>query len=390
MNIKKGILFTALFVSAGTIFAQSSNVKKAQSNFQKYFDVKQVGNVQLGESYIKTAKEAIDAAVLHDKTKESAEAWTIYSLVYGNIGVDNKSAEDIQKAKEALAKAKELDTNNKNAENIKSAEHNLYAYGFNEGVAAWEAQDFVKAYDAFNGALEFMPGDTTLTYYAGIAAIQNNELEKGLEKYLALADVKEYSEHRRIVKDIPNLYLNLSDTTNALKYAALAVEQYPEDNEIANQNINYNIALGNTAAVMDNLNAQIAKEPENKTLYFYLGIAEASLNNNEEAYKAYQKALEIDPNYVDANINAGVTLINSIKDDLQAINDDKSLSNAEYNSKIEGLKEKIKPSQAYFDKVLELEPNNDSALRGLKSVYDFLQEEAKAAEIQAKLDALGN
>ena len=388
MNIKKGIIFSAIIVSASSLFAQTSNVRKAQTNFQKYFEVKQAGTPQLGASYIKTAKEAIDEAVVHDKTKESAEAWTIYSLVYGNLGADNNDADQLNKAKEAIAKARSLDKDNKNEENLKNSEHNLYAYNFNKGVAAWDKQDFPGAYAAFNDALTFMPGDTTLTYYAGIAAVQNQDYKNGLEKYLSLIDRKDYSEHKKIVKDIPNLYLSIQDTTNALKYAGMAAKMYPEDNEIANQNINYNIALGNTEGVLGDLKAQIEKEPTNKTLYFYLGIAEASMNNNQAAYDAYKKAIEIDPNYVDANINAGVTLINMIKDELQVINADKTLSNNQYNAKVNALKEKVKPAEQFFLKVVELESDNDGALKGLKSVYDFLQLEEKSKEIQAKLDAL--
>ncbi len=388
MNIKKGIIFAAIFVSAGSLFAQTSNIKKAQTNFQKYYEFKQTGTAKLGESFLNTAKEAIDAAVVHDKTKDNAEAWTYYSLIYGNLGVDNSNADDIAKAQEAISKAKQLDTDKKQEENIKNSEYNLYAFNFNQGVAAWEKQDFPGAYNAFNSALTYMPGDTTLTYYAGIAAIQNNDLKNGLEKYLALAERKDYSEHKKIVKDIPNLYLTLADTTNALKYAEMASKMYPEDSEIVNQHINYNIALGNTSGIMNDLKAQIAKEPTNKTLYFYLGIAESSLGNNDNAYQAYKKALEIDPNYLDANINAGVSLINGIKDELQGINNDKTLSNAQYNAKVEALKEKVKPAEQYFSKVVEAEPNNESGLRGLKSVYDFLQNEEKAKEVQARIEAL--
>jgi len=388
MNIKKGLIFAALFVSAGSLFAQTGNIKKAQTNFQKYFEVKQAGTPQLGATYINAAKEAIDAAVVHEKTKESAEAWMIYSLVYGNIGSDSNNEEQINLAKDAIAKARSFDKDKKNEENIKNSEHNLYAFSFNKGIASWEKQDFPAAYAAFNDALSYMPGDTTLTYYAGVAAVQSQDIAKGLEKYLALVDRKDYSEHKKIVRDLPNLYLTLNDTTNAIKYAGLAAQMYPEDNEIANQNINYNIALGNTAGIMNELKSQIEKEPTNKILYFYLGIAESSLGDNNKAYNAYQKALEIDPAYVDANINAGVSLVNIIKEELTAINEDKNLNNNQYNAKVTALKEKIKPAEVYFNKVVEAEPNNESALRGLKSVYDFLQVEDKAKAIQDKLDAL--
>src|SRR5690606_2869932 len=92
MNIKKGILFAAIFFSAGSLFAQAGKVKSALTNFQKYYEFKQAGNAKLGETFIKSAKEAIDAAIVHDKTKESAEAWAYYGTIYANIGADANNA----------------------------------------------------------------------------------------------------------------------------------------------------------------------------------------------------------------------------------------------------------------------------------------------------------
>lgn len=388
MNIKKGILFAAIFFSAGSLFAQAGKVKSALTNFQKYYEFKQAGNAKLGETFIKSAKEAIDAAIVHDKTKESAEAWAYYGTIYANIGADANNAEDIAKAKEALAKARQLDKDNKFTENITLGEQTIYVYNFNQGVAAWDKQDYNAAYNAFHEASLIVPGDTTTTYYAGIAALQSNDYQKGLEKYLALVDRKDYSEHKKILKDLPNIYLTLQDTTNALKYVGIAAKEYPEDSEIANQNINFNIALGNTAGIMNDLKAQIEKEPTNKTLYFYLGIAEASQNNEQAALEAYKKALEIDPDYTDANVNAGVVIMNLVREDLQKLNSDRNITNAAYNAKVAEFKERAKGAEKYFLNAIKVNPNEESALRGLKSLYDFLQEEEKSKEIQAKLDAL--
>jgi len=81
-------------------------------------------------------------------------------------------------------------------------------------------------------------------------------------------------------------------------------------------------------------------------------------------------------------------LINSVRDELQKVNDDKTLNNTQYNAKVAALKEQTKPAEGYFLKVVEIEPKNESALKGLKSLYDFLQLEEKSKAIQAKIDAL--
>jgi len=388
MNLKKAIIFTAILAAGSSAFAQSSNLKKAASNIQKFEELKATGSVKLGESFLKTAKEAIDAASVHEKTKDLAETWTYYSLVYSNLASNNKSEEDAIKATEGIKKAKELDKDGKQAANISVAEHGLYSYNFNLGVEHWDKQDFKAAYTAFDKALTAMPNDTTLTYYAGLAAIQDKNYQNGIAKYKQLIDRKDFSAHKTILVDLPKLYLSLQDTTNALEYAALAAKEYPTENDAVVQNIELNLITGNELKIITEIENQIAKDSNNKNLYYYLGIAQSAKGDSEKAYEAYKKAIEIDPNYSDAQTNAGVILMNTVREQLQDLNNNKTLSNNQYKEKIEELKNKIKPAEAHFSKVIELDPKSETALRGLKSLYDFLQDEAKANAVQAKIDAL--
>ncbi|SKC05523.1 hypothetical protein SAMN05660841_03905 [Sphingobacterium nematocida] len=388
MDLKKAIILSAMVTAGTTVFAQSSNLKKAASNIQKYEELRSTGSAQLGASFLQTAKEAIDAASVHEKTKDLAETWTYYSLVYASMAVDEKSEEKATKAAEGIAKAKELDKDQKNKANISVAEQNLYSFNFNHGVGFWDKKEYKAAYDAFNQALTYMPGDTTLTYYAGLAAIQNNDYQNGIDKYKQLISKKDYSQHKAVLVDLPKLYLSLKDTTSALEYAALAAKEYPNENDAVVQNIELNLIVGNESKIISEIENQISKDSNNKNLYYYLGIAQSANNNADKAYEAYSKAIAIDPNYNDANLNAGVVLMNSIREQLQKVNEDKTLSNNQYTTKVGELKEKIKPAEAHFLKVLENDPKNESALKGLKGLYDFLQLEEKGKAIQEKIDAL--
>jgi hypothetical protein len=76
-----------------------------------------------------------------------------------------------------------------------------------------------------------------------------------------------------------------------------------------------------------------------------------------------------------------------VRDELNTLNEDKGLSNTDYNTKLNALKEKIKEALPYLEKVVELNPQDVDALRSLKGYYDFQQDEAKSTEIQAKIDA---
>lgn len=387
MNVKKAIVFSLLVAAGTTTFAQSGNLRKAKAALQKFEELKTAGSAELGKSNLDAAKEAIDLAVAHEKTKEDPDTWTVYALVNANLAATANAAEAATAAQEGIAKAKELDKEGKHAENIKVAGQVLGQFKFNQGVAAWEKQDFKTAYASFDQALTFLPGDTTLTYYSGLAAIQNQDYPNAIEKYKLLIPAKEFSSHKAVMVDLPKLYLSAKDTASAIEYAAQAAQAYPNDNDAAVQNIELNLIVGNEAKVVTDIESQIAKDSNNKSLYYYLGIAQSAANNNDKAIEAYKKAVAIDPNYSDANRNAAATIINGVRDQLNALNDDKSLSNTDYNTKVNALKEQIKEALPYLEKVVELNPADSDALRSLKGYYDFQQDEAKSAEIQAKIDA---
>ncbi|MGO1243026.1 MAG: tetratricopeptide repeat protein [Sphingobacterium sp.] len=389
MNIKRAIVFS-LLVAAGTTttFAQNSNLKKAKTNLQKFEELKGAGSTELGKGNLESAKEAIDLATAHEKTKDKPETWTIAALINANIAAMENTPEAATAANDAIKKAEELDTEGENAENIKVAGQVLGQFKFNQGVAAWEKQDFKTAYKEFDDALVYLPGDTTLTYYSGLAAIQNQDYPNAIEKYKLLIPEKEFSSHKSIMVDLPKLYLSNQDTTSAIEYAAQAAQAYPEDNDAAVQNIELNLIAGNETKVIADIENQITKDAENKALYYYLGIAHSAANNTDEAIEAYKKAVSLDPNYSDANRNAAATIINTVREKLHALNDDKTLSNTDYSAKVTALKEEIKVALPYLEKVVELNPTDSDALRSLKGYYDFQQDEAKSVEIQAKIDAM--
>jgi len=388
MNLTKTILLSLLVAAGTTVLAQTSNLRKAKASLQKFEELKAAGSAELGRSILKDARESIDKALAHDKTKNNPETWTIHALISANYATLDSSAEDAAAAEEAIKKGKELDAANKFADNLNVADQMLGQFNFNQGVAAWEKQDFSAAYDAFDQALAFLPGDTTLTYYAGLAAIQLKDYPKAIDKYKALVPNTEFSARRTVVIDLPKLYLSDHDTIAAIEYAAIAASEYPEDDDAVIQNIELNLIVGNETKMIAEIEGQIAKDPNNASLFYYLGIAQFAANNADNALEAYRKAVAIDPNYADANKNISAIIINGIRDELNALNEDKSVSNNDYNTKLAELKERIKEALPYLQKVVEVNPQDLDALRSLKGYYDFLQDEENSKEVQARIDAV--
>lgn len=376
-------------MAANVGFAQSSNVRKVKTAFTKYQEMG--GAETAGDLALKILQDAVEpaeAAIVHEKTKDDPELWTLYSLMYSNLALAEKNNDYAEKAKTAATKAKELDTDGKFADNLNVANVTLRNFYQTTGYDAWQKENFKDAYTEFSKGLALVPGDTTLTYFSAIAAIQTQDYGNAVKLYQQLVPVKEFSDHKTVVADLPKLYLSQGDTAKALEFAAIAVQEYPQDSDIGMQNIELNLMTGNDEKIISEIESQLKNDSNNKSLYYYLGLANSSAGNNEKAMEAYKKAVEIDPNYVDANLNTAALIMNGSNAELMALNDDKGLSNADYNAKVAEIKTKMGEAVPYLEKIIELQPDNTNALRNLKSYYEFVQDEAKAAEVQAKIDAV--
>src|SRR5690606_20294066 len=127
----------------------------------------------------------------------------------------------IQTAVEAREKALNLDEEKENEQNLNILNSIIAQYEMNKGVKAWDGQDFDAAYNAFDKALGYLPNDTTLLYYSGLAAINSQDYEKALSKYVELVPIDSFSNNKQIILDVSRLYLMQGDTTNAIKYAEI-------------------------------------------------------------------------------------------------------------------------------------------------------------------------
>ncbi len=386
----KSILVIALMAIATVASAQRSNLNRAKSNYSKYSELKNMGTGTLSINELNTAQTAIDRAIENDKTNELAETWVYYALIYTDLALLDTTETAVatyQKALEGREKAISLDSNDEHAENLGALSSMLAQFELNQGAMAWEAGNYAGAYDAFEKGLTYLPGDTTLLYYAGIAAINDNQFDKAVAKYVELVPIDEYSNNRQIVLDASRLYLQLGDTTNALKYAQIATEKHPEDAEIATHNIELNLMAGKEESILATLQSQAERSPNDKTLQYYLGIAQASLKQDDEAIASYQKALAIDPEYLEANINLGAAILTKGINYYNETNN-KNLPQAQYEAEIKKAYEIFDSALPYLEKAVALDSNSIIALTNLKQYYDINDNQEKSAEIQAKIDAL--
>lgn len=379
MKIKSFILAFAFVGTSLSVFAQKGEINNAKTNYEKYVQLKEANSAALGMNNLKTAKTSIDKAVTNEKTMNDPAAWTYKSLIYADLALlDTVPATSQPLANEAIAavtKAKELDTKGENKANIEAVSSLMAQYELNTGVRAYQANKFADAYEAFNKSLNYRPGDTTITYYAGLSAINAKNYKGGIKSYEALTKTN-FSSNPQIYLDLSRLYALEGDTTSAIRVAGEGAKRYPTDATLATQEIELSLISGKQAEVIGKISDQAQKDPQNKLLPFYLGIAYNAANQPDKAIEAYKKAIALDPDYADANLNLGGLLLNKGIALYNGANKLPASKQKEYDDMMKKAQAEFDNAYPYLKKASDVNPNSKMALENLKTYYIIKKNQA--------------
>lgn len=389
MNTKSLIVTLAVIGMSVSAFAQKSAVSSAKSDYESYTTLRGA-SPQLAQPKLKSAKEAIDKAVLHEKTKNDPGAWTYRALIYADMAAnDSTSAADqlTAEALTALNKAKELDNAGAQKENIQKAVTLLSQGQLIKGKNFYDKQKYAEAYKEFNKGLEYAPGDTTLNYAAAISAMYAKDNANAIARFKELLPTN-YSALENIYSNLSALYMQVGDTTAAIKTAGEGATKFPKSSDLATREIELSLMSGKQKEVIEKINAQATKEPNNKIYPFYLGIAYNAANENVKAEEAYKKAIALDPNYNDAYINLGGLIMNNGIEIYNKANKLPANKQTEYAATMKKAQAEFDRALPFLEKAVELNPKSDLALRNLKTYYTIKNNKAKVDEIDAKIKAL--
>ncbi|NCD71958.1 tetratricopeptide repeat protein [Mucilaginibacter agri] len=402
---------------ATATFAQKGELNNAQTEFDKYETSR--GNkvtASIAATSIVAAKTSIDKAAVNEKTANLPQTQALKGAIYSSLAVQDSvpatSAPLFATAEEAVKKAKELDTKGENKKLIDHANVNLAQYQLSKGVKSYQDKDYKSAYKAFDYYRTVLPEDTNAIYYTGLAAANANMLPEAITNYNKLLTTN-YSGKERVYTDLSSLYLMNKDTVGALKVVSDGVAKYPTNADFRRREVEIYLQTGRQKEVTDKINAAIANDPKNKSLYYYGGLtystaaesaakdlktakdpaAKATAQKSKEenyakAAEMYKKALEIDPNYFEANLNLGYVLINPAIDLYNAANKLPANQQKAYDAAVAKAGAQFDLAKPYLLKAVELNPKSYDALNNLKTYYLGKKDAAHAAEIQKQIDAL--
>lgn len=345
----------------------------------------------LAKPNLETAKASVDKAVAHEKTMADPTAWTYKALIYSELALmDSVSATSkplFAEAQAAYKKAVELDKAGANKANLDHVNGALFSqYELNQGVRAYQTNNFADAYTSFNNALTYRPNDTTITYYAGLSAINSKNYKAGIKSYESLVKTN-FSANKQIYLDLSRLYSMEGDTAKAISIAAEGATKYG-DAQLATQEIELSLMSGKQKEVLTKIADQAKKDPKNKMYPYYMGVAYSTIGDAENAEKSYLTALEIDPAFADANINVGGMILNK---GIGIYNDANKLSSGqqkEYDAAMKNASAQFDRAFPYLQKAAELDPKSRIALENLKTYYLVKKDNAKVEEITKKLESL--
>ena len=211
----RGIFIVFVLMSFGTVtMAQSTKILTAWNSMKKdYTDLEK-------------AKEAIDAAAIHPKTKKKVRTWYFrgkcYYMLYKSADVKLKSLDPnpLKEAYLSYAKANDLDKNDKYTD-IDFKLGLICTEMYNKGSAEYKQKKYKESLESFETVLEIskLPCinqlDTAAVFHAAIAADQAGLYDKALHYYFRTIDLKYKGSD--VYHYIAKIYMAKGDTAQAIQ-----------------------------------------------------------------------------------------------------------------------------------------------------------------------------
>lgn len=406
--MKKGLILMALSLAVAVpSMAQMKSVKQAERIAKD------------DKPDYKMARSIIEPTLTNEETKNETRAWYVAGLIEQKQVEESKTAMALGKqydeptfytALNAMVKyylvADSLDcvpnekgkVKRKYADELSKALSENSGFLVNAGSYYLDRKEFDKAHASFQRYLALkklpmfegtpMAAQDSMSMQIGFfsaytaSQMENNHAE-AIKEYEAIKEVP--YRQSDVYQLLAQEYLSIQDSVNYMATLESGAKVFPEDKFFVFNLINIYIRKGESEKAKNFLDQAIANDPKNVQLYNVLGtVYEQSFKDPAKAEEQFRKALEIDPTYADAVIGLGRIYYNQaveIQSEANALNDQKKFD--ELNKKAKELFTKALP---YFEKAVELQPDNSEYLMALRGIYYNLGMDAKVAEIEKKMN----
>ena len=363
-------------------------------------------SLKAGPGQFDKALTSINEAVANEKTKGSAKAWFTRGDVYYTVLDPSTQAlyakpiaamqpgEALQKASESYKKALELDgPTGEYGKQVPERLKNLYGLAFNDGVKFYNSgkdnpADYDKAIASYQLAAGLMPKDTTAVLYTAYAQEAKKDMAGAKVSYNQLLGMgyKSVPVYTRLLQ----IDQQTKDDADGQKVLQQALAAYPNNKTFLIQDLNQSMGSGaGGTGALEKINKAITADPGNSNLYAVRGSIYDQQKKTDLAMADYKKAIELDPKNFDAEYNLGIYNFNQAATFYTKASkmDLKTYQAKGKPLEVEG-KKYFEASVPYFEKALEINPNDQGVLFALQKVYARLNRPADSKRMEDRLAAL--
>ncbi|SIT80560.1 Tetratricopeptide repeat-containing protein [Pontibacter indicus] len=337
------------------------------------------------------ALEDINKATQHKKTQDKAKTWFYHGVInqdlignpiYGKLATEQTPEVVLSSFNKTL----EIDgKDGQFGKMVPERMEMLYGQVLNQAVEFHNNQDWDNAIAKYDMASQINPTDTTAVLYAAYASTAKQDYASAVKYYDKLISIGHTTEDVYKNKIQLQQAIEASDDVVMASIAA-GLEKHPNSVYLMQEELRYYLKNDRADEAMAKLDKAIEADPKNASLYAVRGNLEERKGNIDAAYKNYKKAVEVDPNNFDGFFNLGVLEYNKGS---EFNNKAAKMDYATYKKQGAGLeKQAIKHYEAslpYFEKALEIQPDDQATLANLQRVYTRLKRTADAERIGKKL-----
>ena len=347
------------------------------------------------------AVEAIEKCVNHEgflgmKPKDQAQAWLYRGMIYLNVQQDQtlapKYPNALDLAYESLNNCIKADEGyaKDNAQDIYQRIGAIAVKYFQDGVDNFNNEVYPQAAVSFRKSYEIsLSGtapDTSALINAALAYQRGGMYEEALTNY---EDLKNLGyEQVDVYKNIAACYLGLNDNEKALAAIQTGLDKYPGDQSMIIEKVNLYLKEGKGEEAIADLNQLHDLDPNNASILFILGTIYGDDTHDifdaEKAIQYYTEALEVNPEFYDADYNLAALYVNLSNKKNAEANEITGFSKAEqarYDALVKEGDEYLQAGLPHAERAFDAQPSPELG-QVLKSIYVRLKmdEERKALE----------
>lgn len=214
-------------------------------------------------------------------------------------------------------------------------------------------------------------------------------LKKSSKDYSDFKTEQSKSVEPDLYETLSTLLLNAKKNDEALSIIEKGLAKFPNNAKLKEYHGSALYATGKTDQFMVNLKEQLAKNPNDATNWYNLGVLQSKNEATAtDAIASFNKAIELAGNDTKLRDNAYQNLVyTSIGDDDKAVKEINAIRKSDPDKAttlIEARKERFAKALPHAEKWYQASPNNIDAVSILKDIYGMLKNQAKVAEMKAK------